>query len=314
MKSYLPLTLLFYTHFSMQSYAPLEDGAIMDPQYDSALITLDQAKDQPYRYDAILPVPSDSHTFMHWFLHENIADIYTPNYVHYRHLIAQAVVCGYRNANFMNIACHKQDAHLVEFLFKHKAADHNQNTIFDEAPIFSAQSITMIKLLEQYGASLKTRTKLFEKTLLHNACHDDFSEGILDYYVKTAGIDINDRAGILAARTPLHDWANHALADPVRPKNLNVALKKLDILMQAGADHTLTDYDGKTALEILNANLAQYERYQTLEQQQPAGHPKHDWSPQINTLKTVIRRFHHVTRQRTALTRLNNILDKMINV
>ena len=84
--------------------------------------------------------------------------------------------------------------------------------------------------------------------------------------------------------------------------------------MQAGADHTLTDYDGKTALEILNANLAQYERYQTLEQQQPAGHPKHDWSPQINTLKTVIRRFHHVTRQRTALTRLNNILDKMINV
>ena len=238
--------------------------------YGAALTMLDRGAD-PYRYEDICVAPAEQNQhekaqyFMTWLQHEGHQRIFTPEYATHRMSIVEAVSCGKTDPLFLEAVCSKQDAKLMQFLLEHKAVDPNasMHSIGFHKPIFSARSVAFIEILQQHGASLQARETL-EKTVLHRACHEDYPVEILEYYIQHAGININhpsDRDDYKA--TPLHEWATYSLGtNIVNLKNIECSLKKLDLLLKAGADHKLTDYERKTPLQILQTHLSHYERYQ----------------------------------------------------
>ncbi len=239
--------------------------------YGAALTMLDRGAD-PYRYEDICVAPAEQNQhekaqyFMTWLQHEGHQRIFTPEYATHRMSIVEAVSCGKTDPLFLEAVCSKQDAKLMQFLLEHKAVDPNasMHSIGFHKPIFSARSVAFIKILQQHGASLQARECPFQRTVLHRACHEDYPVEILEYYIQHAGININhpsDRDDYKA--TPLHEWATYSLGtNIVNTKNTESSLKKLDLLLKAGADHKLTDYERKTPLQILQTHLSHYERYQ----------------------------------------------------
>lgn len=319
----LAILSILVTSNNLTAYAPIDDDFIIKT-YSKELTDLDEDKN-PNRYEDILiarPVPfeeyQEAQTFMSWFKNEGRQHIYTPEYVLYRANMANAVACGQNDPLFFEAACCKQDLKLIHFLLQHNAAAPNAWTPLHDHPIFCAKSVALIKVFQEFGASLQVRDPGFERTVLHNACHEKYPPEVLEYYIQHAGFDINVPSGTNQYRcTPLHEWAEFSLWNGVKPETVKIALKKLDLLFRAGADHTLLDHKGKTALDRLNEQLAKYERYQVNELREPRLYMRTNWRPQISELKKVIAHFKRTTQQplqtnEIASNRLTHITQHII--
>ncbi len=142
------------------------------------------------------------------------------------------------------------DFHLVKDLMEHGV---NPNELVGDLPVrplFLAKTVAMAELLVAHKASFSGEDRIYQDSMLHNACRDH-SADVLDYFLKHSGLDVNNRRGS-DGYIPLHVLIRSVSmkGDPVKDAPI-----KLSLLLGAVAKVMLRNNKNQTALDMARAGI-----------------------------------------------------------
>lgn len=179
----------------------------------------------------------------HWYHHAQFKKNRT--------LVVKAIRQGRDPRHFLEGIMTWQDYYLLREAIEHGCNANEEYGLFGKPLIFGARSLLMAQYLVEQGAD---RTEVCEPwgTVLHAACYSDYSPAVLEYHIESDQIPINSTEGSSGA--PIHDWAKHSY---VLDKHA-VAIKKLHLLLHAGANTALRNTHGFTPLGILRSAKRKY--------------------------------------------------------
>lgn len=121
-------------------------------------------------------------------------------------------------------------------------------------------------------------------TFLHKTVSWEYEPEQLKTYISCFPGNINTYCN---GCTPLHEWAVWSLGITPSFSHLYNAQEKLALLIKAGADTSLTDKHGHTALDILQINYKSYSK-----------HPEYDkGSYAITVLMAQLQFAHRLKKQ-----------------
>lgn len=163
-----------------------------------------------------------------------------------RNDVIEAVKHNHFDETFLQTAIDSetQDYYVLEYILKN--SDPAQKEITRKKYIFDATSAPIAQLLMKYGAPTNRRDA--SRTLLHWACFCGNPSNLLEHYIKTTDLNINDD------NPPLLEWADHPFEYPT-PIQEQESQKKLKLLTDAAADCNRKDRNNRTALDIIKKEL-----------------------------------------------------------
>lgn len=165
--------------------------------------------------------------------------------------VIEAVRHKYFDYRFLKIAIasRTQDYYLLNYILTN--SEEARKEIISKEYIFDAASAPIAQLLMDYGAP--TNKRQGSRTLLHWACFDGKPSSLLEHYIKTTDLDINDDNNNKYI-TPLLEWADKPFEwpDSIREQE---AQKKLKLFVDAGADFNRKNLGHRTALDIIRRKI-----------------------------------------------------------
>lgn len=221
------------------------------------------------------------------------------NYARNRIIIAKAVLYGVASNGRVRDACHTandmQDLPLWKFLLTH--ADLRNVSAY-EFSLFKTKSVEMAKLFVEYGASMQICDGN-GKTLLHQACKNEYPSTLLEYYIDHAKVDVNSRCRWFQW-TPLHQLAFDICRIDLKWQLPNIQ-KKLAALIAANARLDLKTSSAQTPLDVLIEKRNNCVSYYT-ESEKRYGCVYPDKKDEIAAFDTLIAQY----REAMAKTTVNN--------